>query len=58
MNILITGSSGFIGSNLIKTLNKLELNIYLLNRGIKSIKKNCQNIIWINPLLINIRKNL
>ncbi len=57
MNILITGSSGFIGSNLIKTLNKLELNIYLLNRGIKSIKKNCQNITWINKSLEDLELN-
>ena len=57
MNILITGSSGFIGSNLIKTLNKLELNIYLLNREIKSIKKNCQNITWINKSLEDLDLN-
>ena len=57
MNILITGGSGFIGSYLIKTLNRLELNIFLLTRGTKPIKNNYKNITFINKSLEDLELN-
>ena len=57
MNILITGGSGFIGSYLIKTLNKLELNIFLLTRGTNPIKKNYSNITFLNKSLEDLELN-
>ena len=45
--IIVTGGAGFIGSNLIKELNKISLNnIYIFDQINKQKKKNLKNLIY------------
>ena len=53
-NILLTGSEGFIGSNIKSILVKNKFKVYCL---VRKKKKNSKNIFYIKKNFLNNKKN-